>query len=100
MAGLKAARTRKRNQKLALQGAPKRTYTRKKATPKRRKKQLGRGSTTIIKHPTKGKGKARMSIRSSGDRFRMMHQIAKDLQKKHPKTKYSTLLSRASKQLG
>ena len=100
LAGLKAARTRKRNQKLALKGAPKRTYTRKKAAPKRRKKQLGRGSTTIIKHPTKGKGKARMSIRSSGDRFRMMHQIAKDLQKKHPKTKYSTLLSRASKQLG
>ena len=100
--GLKAAQTRKRNarKRNQLKGAPKkRTYTRKKATPKRKPKQLGRGSTTIIKHPTKGKGKARMTIRSSGDRFKMMHSIAKDLQKKHPKTKYSTLLSRASKMI-
>ncbi|GAH66482.1 unnamed protein product, partial [marine sediment metagenome] len=102
--GLKAAQTRKRNarKKTQLKGAPKRKYNRKKTTPKKRKytprkKQLGRGSTTIIKHPTKGRGKARMSIRDSGQRFSMMHAKAKQLQKKHPNTKYSTLLSRASK---
>ena len=92
---LKGVRTRKRNQKkqLAL-GSPKKSRPRK---PRAKKGQL-KGSTTIVKHPTKsrGKGKARVSVQSNANRLRAMHKKAKELQKKHPNTKYSNLLKKAA----
>jgi hypothetical protein len=99
---LKGARTRKRNQKkqLAL-GSPKRRSTpKRKAAPRKptaRKGQL-KGSTTIVKHATKGTGKgAKVSTMSNSERLSRMHDKAQQLKKKHPNTKYSKLLSKASK---
>ncbi len=84
IAGLKGARTRKRNAKKSLGGT-------------RRKRPALRGSTTIIKVPTKSIKKARASRRSNGDRLSLMHKKAKQLQKKHPNTKYSNLMKKAAK---
>jgi len=84
--GIKAARTRARNRKgqKQIRGV--------KRKPKR--KSLGRGSTTTIRIPTK---KTRVSKRSNKTRLKLMHQKAQQLKKKHPKAKYSTLLSKAAK---
>lgn len=90
MAGIKAAKTRAKNRALQLKG----TSTRKSTT---KRKTLGRGNTTIVKTPSRGRGKTRVSRQSSGERLSLMHAKAKQLQKKHPNTKYSTLLSKASK---
>lgn len=102
---LKGAKTRKRNQRkqLALTGTPKRSTPRKKAAPRKpatKKGQL-KGSTTIVKHATKSRGKsqAKISVQSNANRLRLMHAKAKQLQKSHPKTKYSKLLSMASKEI-
>ena len=86
LAGLKGARTRKRNAK-ALP-VKRRTYKRK---------PIGKGSTTIIRVPSKSISKSRVSRRSNANRLRAMHKRAKQLQKNHPKTKYSQLLKKASK---
>lgn len=88
LAGLKAARTRKRNARKSL-GATR--------TRRARKRPALRGSTTIIKVPTKSIRKARASRRSNANRLSLMHKKAKQLQKKHPNTKYSNLLKKASK---
>ncbi len=105
LAGIKAARTRKRNQKM-LAAAPTR---RKTATRSTRKKTTTRsaaktsqksdlkGSTTIIKVPAKNSAKnVRVTKRSNKQRLKAMHAKAKQLQRKHPKTKYSSLLKRAA----
>lgn len=99
---LKGVRTRKRNQRkqLALTGTSKRSTPRKKAAPRKptaKKGQL-KGSTTIVKHPTKSKGKtqAKISVQSNANRLRLMHAKAKQLQKSHPNTKYSNLLKKAA----
>ncbi len=86
LAGLKGARTRKRNSK-ALP-VKRRAYKRK---------PIGKGSTTIIRVPSKSISKSRVSRRSNANRLRAMHKRAKQLQKSHPKTKYSQLLKKASK---
>ncbi len=118
LAGAKAARTRARNRKStassikgASSGRRKRSTTSRRSTPKKRtaskrstsksktQAPIGRGSTTVIQHPTKGQGKTRVKKMTSKQRLSLMHKIAKDLQKKFPKTKYSTLLSRASKMI-
>ncbi|MBL4594699.1 MAG: hypothetical protein JKX68_12925, partial [Flavobacteriales bacterium] len=110
LSGVKSARTRAKNRRKL--NTPKRSSTprkstpkkssstpRKKSTPKKKAQPVGRGSTTIIKTPTKGQGKTRVSKMTSRDRMSLMHAIAAKLRKKHPKTKYSKLLSMASKQL-
>ena len=86
LAGIKAARTRARNRKTLAAASRKSTRTLK-------------GSTTILKVPTKSIKKARVSKRSNAARLKLMHQKAKQLQKKHPNTKYSTLLKRAAKMI-
>lgn len=102
---LKGVATRKRNQRkqIALTGTPKRSTPRKKAAPRKPTTQKGqlKGSTTIVKHPTKSRGKsqAKISVQSNTDRLKLMHAKAKQLQKSHPKTKYSKLLSMASKEI-
>jgi hypothetical protein len=88
LAGAKAARTRKRNA-----ASKKRSYTRKKRTP------ALRGSTTIIKVPTKSVNRTRVSKRSNANRLKAMHKKAKQLQKSSPRAKYSTLLRKASKMI-
>lgn len=92
--GIKAAKTRARNRRSNLKGiaAPKRSTTTKR-------KSLGRGNTRVIKTPVRGRGKTRVSTQSSGNRLSLMHAKAKQLQKKHPKTKYSNLLKMAAKQI-
>jgi hypothetical protein len=101
--GVKAARTRAKNRKptpRSIGTAKRRISTpRKKSTPKKKAKTVGRGSTTIISTPTKGKGKMRVKKMTSANRLALMHTIAKELRKKHPKMKYSKLLSMASKQI-
>ncbi|MBL4753225.1 MAG: hypothetical protein JKY52_06480, partial [Flavobacteriales bacterium] len=84
LAGIKGAETRARNRK-KLECKP--------------AKCLGKGSTTILKLPTSSIKKARVRTRSNSARLKKMHAIAKTLQKKHPKTKYSNLLSKAAKQM-
>lgn len=79
--GMKAARTRARNRK-QLQGLLGST-----STPKRR-------ATKAI-----GSAKKKAPVLNGKSRFSQMHAKAKQLQKKHPKTKYSKLLSMASKQI-
>ena len=79
LAGLKGARTRKRN-------------------TTKRYPQL-KGSTTILKLPSKTVSRARVSKKSNTARLKEMHRIAKQLQKQNPKTKYSNLLKRAAKRL-
>jgi hypothetical protein len=86
LSGLKGARTRKRNSKQLP--AKRRTYSRK---------PVGKGSTTIIRVPSKSIKKSRVSTRSNANRLRAMHTKAKQLRKKHPSTKYSQLLKKASK---
>ena len=86
LAGIKAARTRARNRKTLAAASRKSTQTLK-------------GSTTILKVPTKSIKKARVSKRSNAARLKLMHQKAKQLQKKHPNTKYSTLLKRVAKMI-
>ncbi|UZO79750.1 hypothetical protein NBT05_12405 [Aquimarina sp. ERC-38] len=94
LAGIKAAKTRARNRRKALAGVPatrrlparRTTTTRrlpapKRTTPKRRATTVGR----VKKKPSSHLAK--------------MHAKAKQLQKKHPNTKYATLLKRASKQI-
>ncbi|MEW7279721.1 LPD1 domain-containing protein [Aquimarina sp. 2201CG1-2-11] len=89
LAGVKAARTRARNRKRALGAAPKRTTTRRISRSK--PKTLAIGSASL--------GRAKTRKRSNTNRLKQMHAKAKQLQKKHPKTKYSTLLKRASKMI-
>lgn len=90
LAGIKAARTRKRNAR-ALP-AKRKVVRRKRST-----KPVGKGSTTIIRVPSKSVKRSRVSRRSNANRLRAMHSKAKQLQKKHPNTKYATLLRKASK---
>lgn len=104
LSGVKAARTRAKNRRKP--NTPKRSSTPRKSTPKKssntpkkKAQPVGRGSTTIIKTPTKGQGKTRVSKMTSRDRMSLMHAIAAKLRKKHPKMKYSKLLSLASKQI-
>lgn len=104
LSGIKAAKTRARNQKKSTtsrRSAPKKKSAapKKRSTPKKKSKPVGRGSTTIIKTPTKGQGKTRVSKMTSRERMSLMHAIAAKLRKKHPKMKYSRLLSLASKQM-
>jgi len=89
--GIKAAKTRARNRRNNLKGLP--------SPRKTRTKTIGRGSTRVIKTPVRGRGKTRVSTQSSGSRLSLMHAKAKQLQKKHPKTKYSNLLKMAAKQI-
>lgn len=102
---LKGVSTRKRNQRkqIALTGTHKRSTPRKKAAPRKPTTQRGqlKGSTTIVKHATKsrGKSKARVSVVTNKERLSKMHIKAKQLQKSHPNTKYSKLLSMASKEI-
>ena len=65
-----------------------RTTTRRKPVKRRKKKAL-KGSKVIITRST-------VRVRDNGTRLRKMHRIAKGLRKKHPKSKYSTLLKRAA----
>ncbi len=104
LAGIKAARTRARNRR--KYAAPKRRVARKTTTRKStrrtlkgRSKTVGRGSTTIIRVPSKSIKKTRVSRRSNANRLRAMHKKAKMLQKKSPRAKYSTLLKKASKMI-
>ncbi len=104
LAGIKAARTRARNRR--KYAAPKRRVSRKTTTRKStgrtlkgRSKTVGRGSTTIIRVPSKSIKKTRVSRRSNANRLRAMHKKAKMLQKKSPRAKYSTLLKKASKMI-
>ena len=110
LSGIKAAKTRarNRNKRSRTSSTSKRRKTTKKTTPTRRRKRkstpkksgtVGRGSTTVIQTPTKGKGKTRVKKMTSRERLSLMHKIAKDLQKKHPKTKYARLLSKAAKMI-
>lgn len=86
LAGVKAARTRKRN-------AKKSTRSYKRRTP------ALRGSTTILKVPTKSIKKTRVTKRSNANRLKLMHKKAKQLQKQQPRAKYSTLLKKVSKMI-
>jgi hypothetical protein len=94
LAGIKAARTRARNRKkiAALSTRRKRTTTQKRRTP------ALKGSTTTIRLPSKTVSR-RTRKTSNASRLKAMHKKAKELQKTNPKTKYSTLLKRAAKQL-
>ena len=91
LAGMKAARTRKRN-------AAKKSLSGGRRTTRRKSKSL-KGSTTIIRVPSKSISKSRVSKRSNANRLKAMHKKAKQLQKQSPNTKYSTLLKRAAKQI-
>ncbi len=104
LAGIKAARTRARNRRKTA--TPKRRIARKtttrrstRSTLKGRPKAIGRGSTTIIRVPSKSIKKTRVSRRSNANRLRAMHDKAKQLQKKSPRAKYSTLLKKAAKMI-
>lgn len=97
LAGIKAARTRARNRKKMI-SAPKRRTTTKRSTPVRRRTPALKGSTTTIRLPSKTVSR-RTRKTSNASRLRAMHKKAKELQKTSPKTKYSTLLKRAAKQL-
>lgn len=113
LSGAKAARTRARNRKSSSSTVKGTSSSRRKksttssskssssrrSSAKSKTEPVGRGSTTVIQHPTKGQGKTRVKKMTSKQRLSLMHKIAKDLQKKFPKTKYSTLLSRASKMI-
>lgn len=92
LAGVKAAKTRARNRRQST----KKSYTTRsrRATSKSLK-----GSTTIIRVPSKSVKKTRISKRSNSNRLKAMHAKAKQLQKKNPRTKYSTLLKKASKMI-
>lgn len=89
-----------KNNKSALSGAAaKRSSTKRKRKVSKKRtasKQL-KGSTTILKVPSKSIKRARVSKRSNGARLKLMHKKAKQLQKSHPNSKYSTLLKKASK---
>ncbi len=83
LAGVKAARTRARNRKrstIALPAPRKRTTTRKPTA-------------------TRAIGSARNSKNNNANRLKLMHKKAKQLQKQHPRSKYSTLLKRAAKMI-
>ena len=84
LAGAKAAQTRKRNARKSLGST-------------RKKRPALRGSTTIIKVPSKSIKKARATRRSNGDRLSLMHKKAQQLQKKQPNAKYSNLMKKAAK---
>lgn len=94
LAGIKAAKTRARNRR-------RKPVTRRanRGTLKGYSKPVGKGSTTIIRVPSKSIKKTRVSRRTNASRLRAMHAKAKQLQKKHPKSKYSTLLKKASKMI-
>lgn len=92
LAGVKAARTRARNRKKYATPSRSRSTSRKKNTTLK-------GSTTILRVPTKSVSKTRVTRRSNASRLKAMHKKAKQLQKQHPNTKYSTLLKKASKQI-
>lgn len=91
LAGVKAARTRARNA-----ASRRRAVSTRKRSTKSASKSL-KGSTTIIRVPSKSVNKSRISKRSNGARLKAMHKKAKQLQKQHPKAKYATLLRKASK---
>ncbi|MEW7289637.1 transglutaminase-like domain-containing protein [Aquimarina sp. 2304DJ70-9] len=108
LAGIKAAKTRARNRrKLASSSATKRRRT----TPVRRKTTVTRKRSTtprltaktpvrrVRKVAAKAVSGTRGRKKSNASRLRAMHTKAKQLQKTHPKTKYSTLLKRAAKQI-
>lgn len=95
--GIKAAKTRARNRKSIPRSVG--TAKRRRSPSKKKAKTVGRGSTTVISTPTRGKGKTRVKKMSSSERLALMHKIAQSLRKKHPKMKYSKLLSLASKQI-
>lgn len=90
LAGIKAARTRARNRKRLLATAKIRRPAIKRKTASRPRAAL-RG---VKKASPQLKGATRKTTNAS--RLKAMHRKAKELQKKHPKTKYSTLLKRAA----
>ncbi len=96
LAGIKAARTRARNQK-RLAGASAKRSARK--TPVRRKRSVAVKRKVPRALPARPVSGVRKRKRGNTSRLKAMHRKAKELQKKHPKTKYSTLLKRAAKQL-
>ncbi|GAA4276292.1 LPD1 domain-containing protein [Aquimarina mytili] len=90
LAGIKAARTRARNRKKLA--APKRRTAAKRRTPALKR----RTPRALPARPVSGTRKRKTS---NANRLKAMHREAKKLQKTHPKTKYSTLLKRAAKQM-
>ncbi|NQY09813.1 MAG: hypothetical protein HRT71_09910 [Flavobacteriales bacterium] len=87
----------KKKKKRSLSGikAAKTRATRRKRTLASKTKQL-KGSTTILKVPTKAVKRTRVKTRSNAARLKLMHKKAKQLQKAHPKMAYSKLLSKAA----
>ncbi|WP_103071855.1 LPD1 domain-containing protein [Aquimarina sediminis] len=92
LAGIKAARTRARNRK-KIAAAPVRRRTKKRKS----KPVLKRRKPRAL--PARTVSGTRRRKTSNTSRLKAMHRKAKELQKKHPKTKYSTLLKRAAKQI-
>ena len=84
LAGAKAARTRKRNVNAA-------------------KRQIGSARKAIGAAPKRKTTRKRVNrtvaSNNNGTRLKRMHAKAKQLQKANPRTKYSTLMKRAAKQI-
>lgn len=99
LAGVKAARTRKRNAKKTIAKRSTSTTRKRRKTTRRVGRPVGKGSTTIIRVPSKSIKKTRVSRRSNASRLKAMHAKAKKLQKQHPRAKYSSLLKKASKMI-
>ena len=98
LAGIKAARTRARNQKrIAATPKRRRTTAKRRTAVKRSTPRLKRRTPRAL--PARAVSGVRKRKTSNGSRLKAMHRKAKQLQKTHPKTKYSTLLKRAAKQL-
>ncbi len=95
LAGIKAARTRAKNRK-QLTAAPRRRTTTKRSTAVQRKTSTPKRRTPRAL-PARAVSGTRKRKTSNGSRLKAMHRKAKQLQKTHPKTKYSTLLKRAAK---
>lgn len=102
LAGLKAARTRKRN---AKKPSKRLSGTRRKSTskavgylpaPKVKRASSKRKTTPTRKRKASTVGSAK---KANANRLAKMHQVAKRLRKQHPNTKYSTLLKKAAKQI-
>lgn len=96
LAGIKAARTRARNRKKMIAAPKRRTTTKRKSPTKRSTTAIAQRRTprALPARPVSGSRKRKTS---NGSRLKAMHRKAKQLQKTHPKTKYSTLLKRAAK---
>lgn len=97
LAGIKAAKTRARNRKKLAAPARRNTVARKLRNPKRRSVPKKRSVTRAL--PARTINGTRKRKTSNASRLKAMHRKAKQLQKQHPKTKYSTLLKKAAAQL-